>query len=192
VPTLYLVRHGETDWNAQGRLQGWRDIPLNDRGRGQAAEAAERIRALVPDPARLAYVTSPLSRARETMEILRRTLGLDASGYRADERLKEIAFGAWEGLTWKEIRRADPGGAGARERDRWGFRPPRGESYPDATARIAPALDDLEADAVLVCHGGTTRVIVAHLCDVAPERVPRMEVWQGRVLVVEGGRHRWA
>src|SRR3712207_5584074 len=97
---LFVIRHGETDWNAEGRLQGQRDIALNARGRDQARRngqalashlAAERL-----DPATLSYVASPLGRARETMEILRRALDLPPTGYRLDERLKEVSFGSFE------------------------------------------------------------------------------------------------
>jgi broad specificity phosphatase PhoE len=94
VPTLYFVRHGETDWNAEARLQGQQDVPLNAFGRVQGEEAGARLRALAPGYANLDYVASPLSRTRETMELLRRTLGLDPALYRTDDRLKELSFGS--------------------------------------------------------------------------------------------------
>ena len=71
APTIYFIRHGETDWNAEARLQGQRDVPLNDLGRVQAEEAGRRLRELVGRPEDLDYVASPLGRARETMERLR-------------------------------------------------------------------------------------------------------------------------
>lgn len=192
APVLYLIRHGETDWNAAGRLQGRHDIPLNDRGRAQAREAAARLRRVAPDPAALDFVASPLARARETAEILRRELGLDPAGVRLDPRLQEVGFGLWEGLAWREIRRATPRAARDRDADRWGYRPPGGESYADAALRIVPLLGELERDTVLVSHGGTARVIVAHLCGYPEAEAPRLEMWQGRVLVVEAGDRRWA
>ncbi|MCA0417301.1 MAG: histidine phosphatase family protein, partial [Proteobacteria bacterium] len=79
---LILVRHGETDWNREGRLQGAQDIPLNDLGRRQAAEAADRLKALEPAYADLPYIGSPMQRARETMDILRRELALPVGEYR--------------------------------------------------------------------------------------------------------------
>ena len=78
--TLYFVRHGETDWNAERRYQGQTDIPLNDRGRAQSRRNGEALRAFLPHIAGADFVASPLGRARETMEILRDTLGLDPSG----------------------------------------------------------------------------------------------------------------
>jgi broad specificity phosphatase PhoE len=68
---IYFVRHGETDWNREARLQGQRDVPLNALGRVQAGEAGRKLAALVPDPGSLAYIASPLGRTRETMELLR-------------------------------------------------------------------------------------------------------------------------
>src|ERR1700722_10926644 len=100
---LYYARHGLTDWNIAGRLQGHRDIPLNPTGRAQAACCGEILRDLFARdgraPGSLDCVSSPLSRARDTMEIMRGTLGLDPAGYAVEPRLAEIGFGEWEGLT---------------------------------------------------------------------------------------------
>jgi len=191
VPTLYFVRHGETDWNAEARLQGQQDVPLNAFGRVQAEEAGARLRAVVPDYANLDYVASPLSRTRETMELLRRTLGLDPALYRTDERLKELSFGSWEGLTWKELRARDPQVAARRQRDKWGLVPPGGESYAMLAERVAPALAELSRDAVVVSHGGVARVLLALLCGVPRSQAPIMDIWQGKVLVFQGGRYSW-
>lgn len=191
APILYLVRHGETDWNAEGRLQGGRDIPLNALGRAQAAAAARLLKGLVRDTSALDFVASPLGRTRATMEILRETLGLERDAYRADARLVEIGFGEWEGLTWPEIRARDPERTVAREADKWGYRPPGGESYADLRARIAPAFEALERDTVVVSHGGVTRAALTFLCDHATEQAPHMDIWQGRVLVVQSRRWRW-
>ena len=190
--TIYFVRHGETDWNAEARLQGQRDVPLNDFGRVQAEEAAGRLRDLVSAYEDLAFVASPLGRTRETMEALRFALGLAPKAYRADDRLKELSFGAWEGLTWKEVRRHDPAGAAARERDKWGFVPPGGESYAMLAARVAPCFAELTRDTVVVSHGGVARALLATRCGVPKHEAPRVDIWQGRILVVEGGAHRWA
>jgi broad specificity phosphatase PhoE len=193
-PLLYLVRHGETDWNAQGRLQGRRETPLNAVGLRQAEEAGRRLRDLVPDAAGLDFVGSPMERARRTMAIVREALGLDPEAGRLDDRLKEIAFGAWEGSTWKELRARDPRAVAARERDLWGFTPPGegAESYRSLAARVGPLIDALERPTVVVSHGGVARAILAHAGLVEPEKAPRVEIWQGRVLVVEGDGWRWA
>jgi probable phosphoglycerate mutase len=190
-PTIYFIRHGETDWNAEARLQGQRDIPLNDFGRVQAEEAGARLRGLVLHYEDLDYVASPLSRTRDTMELMREAIGLAPRAYREDERLKELTFGDWEGLTWKEIRDRDPEGAAAREADKWGFTPPGGESYAMLADRVRPFLEDLRRDSVVVSHGGVARVLLAMLGHVPAEEAPRVDIWQGRVLVFRDGGYAW-
>src|SRR6516225_4759854 len=112
MPVLYFVRHGETEFNVQGRLQGRRDTVLNAHGRRQATECGAFLKALfVRDrkrPEQFDYVSSPLKRARETMEVVRATLGLEPLGYAIDDRLVEIAYGDWEGLTLAEIEKQTP------------------------------------------------------------------------------------
>ena len=139
MPVLYYVRHGETDFNRQGRLQGRRDTPLNAHGRQQAAECGVLLRDLFARDHRQAqdfkYVSSPLKRARETMEILRATLGLQVDDYEIDARLIEIAYGEWEGLTLQEIEMRNASVLSARERDKWDFAPPGGESYRELADR---------------------------------------------------------
>ncbi len=190
-PRILFVRHGETDWNAEGRLQGQRDIPLNARGRAQAEAVAATLRALAPDVAGLDFVASPLFRTRETMERLRSGLGLDPGAYRLDPLLKEITFGAWEGLTWPEVRASDPAGAAAREGAKWDYVPPDGESYAMLVERIRPAVAALTGPTVMVSHGGVARALLHDLCRVAPRQACRMDIWQGRVLAIEGDRFTW-
>src|SRR5215468_6432528 len=121
------MRHGETDWNVARRHQGSRDIPLNSRGRRQAAQCGDTLRSLIEaggrTPAGFTYISSPLSRASETMDIVRGALGLPAAGYATEPRLAELSFGRWEGRTYKEIGAADPAVLKVRERDRWNHRP---------------------------------------------------------------------
>lgn len=188
---LILVRHGETDWNREGRLQGGQDIPLNELGRRQAAEAAQRLRKLVGDPAALPFIGSPMARARETMDILRAELGLAKGGYRLDERLRELTFGSWEGKTWREVRKSERELASARERDKWGFVPPGGESYRMLAERVRPVLAELTAETVIVSHGGVARAVLALVGAVAPQEATLFDIWQGKLLVVSGGRAEW-
>lgn len=188
---LFLVRHGETDWNREGRLQGGQDIPLNALGREQAAEAARRLRALTPDFAQSGYVASPMQRARETMTILRRELGLPPEDFRTEDRLRELTFGAWEGFTWREVRKAERELAQARERDKWGFVPPGGESYRMLAERIRPVLEGLAADTVMVSHGGVARAVLALVGAVGTAEAARVDIWQGKILVVEGRKATW-
>ncbi|MFL5026203.1 MAG: histidine phosphatase family protein [Microvirga sp.] len=191
-PKIYFIRHGETDWNLEGRLQGQKDIPLNDVGRVQAEEAARKLEALVPHFEDLAYVASPMTRTRETMEILRTTLGVHPEVYRLDDRLVELTFGTWEGMTWKEVRKAEPALAALREQDKWHYAPPGGgESYAMLVDRIRPILDDLTRDTVIVAHGGVARAFLSICCGVSSRQAASMDIWQGRILVIEGRSYRW-
>ena len=191
---LVLVRHGETDWNRDGRLQGHRDIALNDTGRRHAAEAGRRLRTVVgsarlPD---LHYVSSPLRRARDTMALLRTELALvPEDAFATDERLTELRFGTWEGLTWPQVRALDPAGARARTRHVWSFAPPGGESYAQLGERLERWLAGLTEDAVVVSHGGVVRALLVLRAGVPPQEAGGFEVTQGRVLVLADGRADW-
>lgn len=189
--TLYFVRHGETDWNAEGRLQGQRDIPLNDVGRVQAEEAGRKLSDFAHAPEDCAYIASPLVRTRETMEILRGAMGLHPPYYKLDDRLRELTFGAWEGFTWREVVAHSPHGAKNRLANKWHFVPPEGESYAMLWHRVEPAIAALERDTVMVSHGGVARVLLAHLGGITIDEAAEMDIWQGRVLVFDDEGWRW-
>src|SRR5260370_30884484 len=133
-PLLYYVRHGETDWNRAGRLQGRRDTSLNARGREQAICCGKILRALFArsgqNPAALDYVASPLKRARETMEGMRESLDLPPPAYRLDPRLAQMAFGDWEGLPLAEVAMRHPRPFPPRGPHNWAFVPPHPATYP--------------------------------------------------------------
>ena len=131
---LLLVRHGETDWNAAGRIQGCTDTPLNARGRAQALALAGRLRD--ERPQRL--YTSPPRRARETAAIVGAELALEPEPV---EALREISFGVWEGCSWEEIQRRWPREFAWCEGDRLRRSPPGGESYGQLMERALPAVE---------------------------------------------------
>jgi broad specificity phosphatase PhoE len=156
VTTLLLARHGETDWNRDGRLQGHADTPLNDRGREQARALAEEINGVE------VIYSSDLRRAVETAEVVAERLGLEV---RVDSRLRERGFGAWEGLTRAEIE------ASFREDfDRWrkgdGFGADDAETHQAFAARIQAFLEDVlvrhpDETVLVITHGGSIRVVQA-------------------------------
>ena len=189
-PTVYYIRHGETDWNVQGRLQGRRDVPLNARGRAQAAHCGDILRDLFAhdgrDPATLDYVSSPLKRASETMELARAALGLAAQDYRREPRLTEIAFGDWEGFTIAQLHERDPARIAQREHDKWHFLPPGGESYEMVSARMRDWYESLTRETVVTAHGGTARGLIAYLGIAKPAAAPLLDIAQGVVYVFEG------
>ena len=193
MPVLYYVRHGETDFNRQGRLQGRRDTPLNARGRQQAAECGVLLRdPFARDPRKaqdFKYVSSPLRRASETMEILRATLGLQVHDYEIDARLIEIAYDEWEGLTLQEIEmRRNASVLSARERDKWDFAPPGGESYRELADRVGSWYSSLTADTVVAAHGGGVRALLAISNIVSEEEATHVQIAQGVVYVFANGK----
>jgi probable phosphoglycerate mutase len=189
-PVIYYIRHGLTDWNVAQRLQGRHDVPLNQEGRAQAARCGEILRdLLVRDgraPAELGYVSSPLIRARATMEIVRATLGLKPEGCLVDGRLAEIAFGEWEGLTYADVLARDKDVVARRESDKWGFLPPGGESYAQLTVRLRAWYETVEKDTVVAAHGGTGRALIAHLAIAPPEDATHHPIDHGVVYVFSG------
>jgi probable phosphoglycerate mutase len=189
---LYYIRHGETEWNASGRFQGWRDIPLNEKGRAQAVQAGEILRDLLArdgrDHAELPFVTSPLSRARETMELVRSALGATREGYALEERLRELGFGRWEGMTLDEMAADNPEIFEARNLDKWGVPAPDGESYASLQERVQLWLGSLAQDAVVVAHGGTMRALMVARGVKDAASAAEQYIEQGVVYVFEGGR----
>lgn len=190
-PVLYFARHGQTDWNAERRLQGQHDIPLNALGRTQASQcgtilsrlfAGARLRA-----ADLDYVASPLGRARETMELMRAGLSLPPLDYRTEPRLMEMSFGRWEGFTFAELQAREAEALAARERDKWGFVLPEGESYEQLVVRVRDWYDGIERDTVVASHGGVCRALIAHL-GIEPKQTASLgEIGQGCVYVFAAG-----
>jgi probable phosphoglycerate mutase len=193
-PILYFVRHGETDWNVEGRLQGQHDTPLNRTGHGQAVRCGEILRDVLAcesrDPATFDYVASPLVRARKTMELVRAGLGLDAIDYRVDARLAELSFGRWEGLTFAELKAnpADVAALATREHDKWHFAAPGGESYADLLVRVRQWHGTVARDTIVVAHGGVARALIVHFGIAPPAAAPVHDIEQGVVYRFAPGR----
>lgn len=157
---LFFFRHGETFYNAEGRLQGQLDTPLSPTGRGQAVEAGLKLGAALEANGlafdRVGWFASPLSRAAQSMALARAALALEQDAFVRDKRLMELSFGLWQNLTWPEVATRCPGGVAARKSDFWNFRPPGGESYADLANRLRAFLDGLTGPGTL---------------DVTPERL---------------------
>jgi probable phosphoglycerate mutase len=189
-PILYFARHGETDWNRERRLQGQHDIPLNSLGRVQASRGGALLRELLDRTGRTAaeydYVSSPLGRARETMELMRAAMELDPQAYRTDARLMEMSFGRWEGFTFAELQAREAQALAARERDKWGFVLPGGESYALLQVRVRAWYESIERDTVVSAHGGVCRALIAHLGLARPEDASTGDIGQGVVYVFDG------
>ncbi len=188
-PVIYFIRHGETDWNAARRLQGWNDRPLNDAGREQARRGGDLLRDLFARNGRGAddfdFISSPLVRASTSMELIRASLGLEPSGYRTDPRLVEIAFGEWEGLTFSDLKARAADLLALREQDPWHFTPPGGENYAQLLARVRDWHGSLTRDTVVTSHLNTGRALMAHLGIMPRAAVPRTQIEHGAVYVFD-------
>lgn len=155
---ILLARHGETNDNLPPlRFQGFRDTPLNDTGRRQAAELAHRV----ADLGIASLWSSDLARARETAEIVGARIGLPVG---LDPRLREANRGVWEGRLFQDVEREDPERYAEWTRAGEGFRFPGGESLREQSDRVQAALEDVRsadlAPALVVCHGGSIRVML--------------------------------
>ena len=158
---IYLVRHGETEWNRAGRMQGQLDSPLTARGEAQALRIGETLCELL-DGVDFEMVASPLGRTRATAAIIARALDRDPEAMTTDERLMEMTWGDWDGLSRAEIEARDPDAWARRKADRWNYPPPGGgESYAMVARRVGDWLASLGPDRslIVVCHGGAGRVV---------------------------------
>lgn len=192
-PLCYFVRHGQTGWNAELRLQGQADTDMTDLGRRQAVRNGRRLAELVDRPEDFDFVASPLKRTRETMELIRTEMRLPPQGYRVDARLREVHFGDWQGFTYAELEEKAPGSTAARFADKWGFVAPGpgGESYQMLLDRVKPWFEALEKPTICVTHGGVLRVLFRLIEDSPVADVAAMEIVQDRVLRLEGSKLEW-
>ncbi|MDO5894700.1 histidine phosphatase family protein [Agrobacterium sp. Azo12] len=184
---IYVIRHGQTDWNAERRLQGQKDIPLNDFGRSQAVANGKALGDLLGDTvSQFDFVASPLGRTRETMQLIRSAMQLPALDYRTDDRLVEISFGDWEGRTLPELKLQVPDRVKARNRAKWDFIPPgkHAESYEILSWRIGAWLSSVDKPTVCVCHGGVIRSIFRLVTGMDTAVAANTEIPQDRILKI--------
>lgn len=176
---LYLIRHGETEWNAEGRFQGALDSPLTDTGRSQARLCGKRLASQVH---RIdAFHASPLGRTRETTAIVR-TFGPYPDTV-WEPRLTEVSLGSWDGLTHIDLEACWPERLEGTTPYDWYFRSPDGESYEAAFARIDNWLSELNGVVVAVTHGLLGRLIRGAYLGLAREAalclpVPQDVIWR--------------
>ena len=163
VSPLYMLRHGETAWNLERRMQGKRNSDLTERGQAQAQAMGRTLRTeLGREPGPTIFLRSPLGRARETSLIVGRELGLDPSDWRDDQRLAELSYGDWEGFSWKEIEIDHPNALAEWQTDPQGFCPPGGETHFELHRRSAAVLAEVAASharTVIVGHGVSGAVL---------------------------------
>lgn len=166
MKTLYIVRHGETEWNKIGRYQGITNVPLNEYGIAQAKACGNALKDVHFDR----ILSSDLSRALVTAETIRGNRQLEI---KTDERLREINFGDWEKLLFTEIEERWPGLIDQMYRRPDIVKVPNGESFQEVQDRAWSAVSDFlnennEDETILItCHGGTIRTILCKLLDIS-------------------------
>ncbi len=181
--TIFLVRHGETEWNATGRYQGHLDSPLTPRGMAQA-EALGQCLAAIPEIIDTVFV-SPLGRARETVEIIARNGLLPQA--QSDQRLMEVTTGTWDGLTQEDIDAQWPDALDGATPFDWYFRSPDGESYDAARVRALSWLNDVRGTVIAVSHGLIGRIIRGAYLNLPKEHGLSLPVPQDVVWKLAGG-----
>ncbi|MGE5324419.1 MAG: histidine phosphatase family protein [Actinomycetota bacterium] len=181
---IYLLRHGETEWNKEGRLQGHKDSSLTARGREQAQQLG-RILAARVGQRQLSMHVSPLGRARQTAAILRQYL----SGPEpvVDPRLREMTLGGWEGLTRGEVNARWNGVIGGDLNAEWWFQAPGGETYENFRDRVCSWLVEQRGAIIAVSHGITTRMIRGEYVGLSRRERLSLPVRHGVIWKLAGG-----
>jgi len=184
--TLYFARHGQTEANLAKRFSGKKDTPLTRLGREQAEEIGLVLKRELGAKPALAFVSSPLARARTTMEIARGMLALPREGYAVDPRIQEIDLGQWDQLTEAQARALDPAYYDRRAKDKWNVPALGGESYAQVAVRLTDWIKDLKTDTFAVSHGAATRILRGLFAGLDAARMSALSEPQGVVFRVRG------
>jgi broad specificity phosphatase PhoE len=187
---IYLVLHGETEWNRERRFQGRLDSPLTPTGREQAGRAGQILARLIDDPSAWTLTSSPLGRARETAGVIGDALGIEPGAIELDERLAEFDLGSWSGLTRAAIEARWPRMLDDASRYDWYFRSPDGETLADLTERLRGWLADVGQTGqskIAVTHGVASRVLRGLYAGLAVEAAIALEISRDVIFRLSAG-----
>lgn len=184
---ILLVRHGETEWNLERRIQGRFDSPLTERGVAQA-HAIGRLVGVMPDATSARIVASPLGRARRTAEIIGDHLTARPE-LSIDDRLREISVGSWDGLTYRDIETRVPGIFDGEGRHEWYFQSSDGDTYAAFAGRVGQWLSESAGTRLLVAvtHGIVSRVLRGLYARLPREIALTLPVPQDKIFRLSGG-----
>ena len=188
-PPIYFVRHGETDWNRERRIQGQIDIPLNDFGHRQSAAMARGLKEFLGGDKIGRFIVSPMTRARQTMSYVAREFGIAETLADIEVVVTELAFGIWEGKTFAELKSHPSYPQTPEARFLW--RPPEGESYADGHERLKQWIGRIDGPTVIVAHGAIGRCLIGLVSDLAPAELVAARTPQGCFCRLENGQIDW-
>jgi broad specificity phosphatase PhoE len=184
---IVFVRHGETDWNRQGLIQGSIETDLNATGHAQAKAVAALLAVRKSAWAEFDIVVSPQARARQTASYILEALG--RSDHRIDERVRELAFGVWEGRPFWELKDSPVYPADTEGRYFW--RPEGGESYEDGVARVNGWRAGIVRPTIVVSHGAVGRCLIGAVSGLGPHDLVGLKTPQGAYCHLDRGQASW-
>jgi len=182
--SIYLIRHGETAWNAEGRFQGRLDSPLTARGIAQAEACGRRLATLAAEID--SFQCSPLGRTRQTAAILRSFAAYPEAAF--DSRLAEVSLGSWDGLTDIDIDAGWPGLLDGSTPFDWFFHSPDGERFEAAATRVRSWMDSQQGTVIAVSHGLLGRIVRGVYLGLAKDDALRLPVPQDVIWHLANGR----
>ena len=198
---LYLLRHGETDWNAEKRLQGRTDTSLNEQGRRQAKRHGDELsrilgslsltKDLKDELSDWYFVSSPLKRCRETMAVVLDRLGHSSHPFSVDDRLIEVSFGEWEGQRWEDLYMNEPAMVKARFENPWVDCAPGAETYTDLEKRVLDWYAGLPAKTIAVTHSGPSRILRRAVDQLPKKQILDLQSPQDRFIKIRDDRFEW-
>jgi broad specificity phosphatase PhoE len=188
-PPIIFIRHGETDWNKQGLIQGSVDTSLNGTGLKQATALAAGLAAIRDRFKDYVLHVSPQKRARQTMAPIATALGRAADMVCSEPRVRELEFGVWEGKPFWELK--DSPVYPALPEDRFFWRPEGGESYEDGVARVSAWRATLTTPALVVSHGAVGRCLIGFTAGLGPRELVALKTPQGCWCKLEQGQIDW-
>jgi probable phosphoglycerate mutase len=186
LPTIILVRHGQTQWNVEGRYQGRLNSDLTEKGKTQSKRNASKIAKVLDLKMPFKVFSSPLGRAKESCYIICDELGIDKSRIIFDERLSEFNYGIFEGKTKDECQELYPQVLAQREANKWSYQIENGESYLLVSERVKSWLSSLSSDSVLVvAHEMVNRVLRGIYANLDNNRILELRQANDMVLKLE-------
>ncbi len=184
---IYFIRHGETDWNVENKIQGSNDIELNENGVSQAIALGEKIKAL-GYPIHKIY-TSPQKRAKKTAKLLSKAIDVE---YEITHGLEEMNLGRWEGFTWKEVKEEDSEIYNAWYPERNTKKTPDGESYEDVLSRSLAAVQSIlkneSKDIAIVSHGAVIKCLLCHVNNVPFDQMDQFRTGNTSITIIEAAQ----